>query len=97
MKRYGNGVGVDVFDWGGGTIVVSNTAELPFEDASFDTVTFIACLNHIPDRLDVLREARRLINDDGRLVVTMIDPILGGVGHTIWWYAEDRRRGDQTR
>jgi SAM-dependent methyltransferase len=93
VRRYGDGIGVDVHDWGGGALVVTDTSTLPFPSASFDTVTFVACLNHIPNRQAALREARRLIRPDGRLVLTMIDPILGGIGHTIWWYGEDRERG----
>jgi len=93
VKRYGNGVGVDAFEWGGGAIVVPDTSALPFPDASFDTVTFLACLNHIPNREQVLVEARRLLRPGGRLIATMIDPILGGVGHAIWWYSEDKQRG----
>lgn len=93
VRRYGRGTGVDVFDWGGGTLVVENTAALPFPDNHFDTITFIACLNHIPNRAEVLREARRLIKPDGALIITMIDPLLGGVGHKIWWYSEDKHRG----
>lgn len=93
VKYYGNGVGVDVFEWGGGALVVKDTSHLPFEDSSFDTITFIACLNHIPNRLEVLREARRLLKPDGKLIITMIDPILGNIGHAIWWYSEDKQRG----
>jgi SAM-dependent methyltransferase len=93
VKRYGSGTGVDVFDWGGGVVVVENTAQLPFENASFDTVTFIACLNHIPYREAALKEARRLITPGGTLIITMIDPILGEIGHKIWWYSEDKHRG----
>ncbi|MCL4879166.1 MAG: methyltransferase domain-containing protein [Anaerolineae bacterium] len=89
----GEGYGVDVFDWGGGTLVVEDTAHLPFEPHSFDTVTFVACLNHIPNRQEVLYEAARLLKPDGRVVITMIDPILGGFGHRIWWYSEDKKRG----
>lgn len=93
VKLHGNGTGVDVFDWGGGAMVVEDTAHLPFPDASFDTVAFIACLNHIPNRQAVLHEARRLLAPGGRVVMTMIDPLLGGVGHAIWWYSEDKHRG----
>ena len=93
VKLHGNGTGVDVFDWGGGALVVPDTADLPFPDRSFDTVTFIACLNHIPNRQEVVREARRLLAPGGRVVMTMIDPVLGGVGHAIWWYSEDKQRG----
>lgn len=93
VKQYGKGVGVDVFDWGGGAQVVQDTSKLPFEDESFDTITFIACLNHIPNRKTALGEARRLIKPGGRIIITMINPILGGIGHVIWWYSEDKHRG----
>jgi SAM-dependent methyltransferase len=93
VRSHGDGVGVDVHDWGGGALVIEDAAKLPFDDHSFDTVTFIACLNHIPNRSAAIREARRLLRSNGRIVVTMIDPLLGGVGHTIWWYGEDRHRG----
>lgn len=92
-RRYGNGVGVDVYDWCGGATVVKTTAALPFADATFDTITFVASLNHIPYRRDALREARRLIKPDGKLIITMINPLLGSIGHAIWWYSEDKRRG----
>ncbi|MEL6149214.1 MAG: methyltransferase domain-containing protein [Chloroflexota bacterium] len=93
VNTYGDGVGVDVFDWGNGTVVVENSAELPFADESFDTVTFIACLNHIPYRDSALAEAHRLIKPDGKLLITMINPLLGDFGHAIWWYSEDKKRG----
>lgn len=93
VNRYGNGVGVDVVDWGGGTVVVEDTSDLPYEDQSFDTITLVACLNHIPYRDKALREARRLIRSDGKLIITMINPIIGGIGHALWWYSEDKERG----
>jgi len=95
VRAYGgaDSVGVDVFDWGGETVVVESSAELPFEDASFDTVTMVACLNHIPYREAALAEAVRLLRPGGRVVITMIDPLLGGIGHAIWWYSEDKHRG----
>ena len=93
VKRYGNGIGVDVVDWGGGVWVVENTARLPLRSNSFDTITFIACLNHIPNRNEVLREARRLVKQNGKVIITMIDPVLGSIGHALWWYSEDKKRG----
>ncbi len=97
VNTYGDGVGVDVVDWGGGTVVVPDTADLPFEDASFDTVTFIACLNHIPYRARALAEARRLLRPGGRVLITMINPLLGGLGHKLWWYSEDKHRDVDAR
>lgn len=93
VKMYGNGIGVDVFDWGDGALVIEDTSKLPFPDHSFHTVTIIAALNHIPNRKSVLHEVRRVIKQDGQLIITMIDPVLGGIGHAIWWYSEDKARG----
>ena len=93
VKAYGNGMGVDIHEWGGGALIVQDSSRLPFADHEFDTITFLACLNHIPNRAAVLLEANRLLKDDGRLLITMIDPIIGGIGHRVWWYSEDKQRG----
>lgn len=93
VKRYGNGIGVEVYDWGGGALVVEDTSRLPFDDRTFDTITFVACLNHIPYRQAVLHEAKRLLKPGGQLIITMINPFLGNIGHALWWYDEHRERG----
>jgi SAM-dependent methyltransferase len=93
VARHGDGVGVDVHDWEGGALVVEDSSHLPFPDRSFDSIACIAALNHIPNREATLREARRLIRPGGRFVATMINPILGGIGHVLWWYSEDKHRG----
>ena len=85
-------VGVDVVNWGGGCVLIESSAKLPFPDESFDTVSFIACINHIPERKAALREARRVLRPGGRVVLTMIGRCLGEVGHRIWWYSEDKHR-----
>jgi SAM-dependent methyltransferase len=85
-------VGVDVVDWGGGCTLVRSSAALPFPDASFDTVTIIASLNHIPERAATLREARRLLRPGGRVILTMIGTFIGTVGHAVWWYSEEKHR-----
>lgn len=97
VHEYGDGVGVDVVDLGGGVQVLPDTKTLPFPDGSFDTVTFVASLNHIPEREITLREAWRVLRKDGHVVVTMIDPILSWIGHRIWWYSEDKHRGGMSR
>ncbi len=95
VRRYGNGVGCDVHDWGDVDHVVEDTAKLPFDDASFDTVTIIAALNHIPNRLDVLREARRVLRPGGRIILTMIPPTISTVWHTLRrpWDDDQTERG----
>ena len=83
VRQHGDGIGVDVVDWGNVDLVVEDTARLPLADASFDTITFVACLNHIPNREEVLDEARRLLKPDGRLVATMIGPGLSSIWHRV--------------
>jgi ubiquinone/menaquinone biosynthesis C-methylase UbiE len=84
--------GVDIVDWGSDCTIVDSASRLPFPDASFDTVSFIACINHIPERREALAEARRVLRPDGRAVLTMIGRLIGEVGHKIWWYSEDKYR-----
>lgn len=52
-----------------------NAAErLPFEDSSFDAITCIDAINHLPNRPRVLEEWRRVLKPGGRLLFT--DPIV---------------------
>ena len=52
-----------------------NAAErLSFADASFDAVTCIDAINHLPNRLRVLEEWRRVLKPGGHLLIT--DPIV---------------------
>lgn len=81
VRSYGNGVGVDVADWDGCDVVVKDTAKLPFKNGEFDTVSFLACLNHIPNREDAVKEAYRVTSKNGRVLVTMITPRWGAFIH----------------
>jgi SAM-dependent methyltransferase len=47
---------------------------LPFEDATFDAVLSVDAINHLPDRLAVLYELRRVLKPGGRLLFT--DPLV---------------------
>ena len=92
LDRADQSVGVDVVDWGGDCMILPDCSRLPFPDASFDTVSFVACINHIPERSDALKEAHRVLRPGGRIVLTMIGRFIGGIGHAIWWYSEDKHR-----
>ena len=85
----GAGVGVDVYPWPG-VDLICDTESLPFPDRSFDTLTILAALNHIPNRLEVLRECRRVLVPSGLLLVTMIGPLLGKVRHRLAWWDSDQ-------
>lgn len=83
IRSYGNGVGVDVADWKGCDVVIKDAADLPFEKGEFDTVSYLACLNHIPNREDSVKEAARVLSKDGQIIITMITPLMGKFIH--WW------------
>ena len=81
VKKYGNGIGIDVFQFGGADLIVADSSKTPFINNEFDTVTFIASLNQIPNRLEVLKEMRRLLKKDGMLIITMISPGISRAWH----------------
>ena len=54
--------------------LVDANGSLPFEDNTFDAVLCIDSMNHLPDRLGVLREWRRVLRPGGRAVFT--DPVV---------------------
>jgi SAM-dependent methyltransferase len=83
-SRQGTAIGVDIYPWAGAD-VVCDTTQLPFPDTRFDTVSMLACLNHISlsKRNWVLQEARRVLKDEGQLIITMINPVVGFFAHTI--------------
>ena len=71
-KYYPYGLGVDVFNYYGQVdLVVESSAQIPLPSESFDTVTIVAALNHIPNYPATLREARRLLKPGGRIIITM--------------------------
>ena len=96
VKNYtGEGVGVDVYQWGNVDIVVKDTSKLPFDKQTFDSITIIAALNHIPNRKEVLIEAKRVLKEDGNLIITMIPPKISRIWHGIRkpWDADQSERG----
>ena len=95
-KAYsGKGIGVDVYPWEGVNQVVEDTSKLPFDDKTFDTISIIAALNHIPNRGEVVKEINRILKDDGKLIITMIPPRFSRVWHFLRkpWDADQYERG----
>jgi SAM-dependent methyltransferase len=96
VKAYsGRGIGVDVYGWDGVDLVVEDTAKLPYKVQEFDSVTIIAALNHIPNREEVLKEAHRVLNKSGKIIITMISPFISTIWHKIRepWDVDQNERG----
>lgn len=90
-----DGIGVDVYQWGDVDFIIKDSAKLPFDNKSFDTVTIIAALNHIRNRSEVLCEAHRVLKRDGRLIITMLPPGISRIWHGLrrHWDADQKERG----
>ena len=95
VKRYVHGIGIDVHPWSGVDLLVRDSAELPCDSQSFDTITVLAALNHIPNREDVLDECRRVLRPDGQVLVTMLTPMISRLWHWLRspWDVDQRERG----
>lgn len=85
----GNGMGIDVYRYEGlsDEHIVEDISHFPFENSQFDTVTFIANINHIPEPMrDIeLAEAYRCLKKHGNIVVTMGNPIAEILVHKLVW------------
>ena len=83
----GNGVGIDVYQYDGlkPEQIVQDMTHLPFADSSFDTVTFIGNINHIPESIRdaELSEAFRCLRHGGNVVITMGNPVAEIIVHKL--------------
>lgn len=88
------GVGIDVYRYEGVENIVDDMANLPFPDASFDTVSLIAVGGHIPKsaRKREFIEFARILKPGGRLVMTEGEPITQFLAHA-WQYFFLRLQG----
>ncbi len=89
----GEGVGIDVYAWEGIDVRIGAADVLPFPNACFDTVTILAALNHIPNREATIKEVWRVLHPNGKLLVTMIEPLIGSLAHIFFTHDEAVRGG----
>lgn len=86
----GNGRGIDIFPYEGLTSenLVEDLSVFPFENETFDSITFIANINHIPkSNRDVeISEAYRVLKPTGNIIVTMGNPLAEIIVHKIVWF-----------
>jgi SAM-dependent methyltransferase len=99
-------IGVDFFKYPGleDKNIIKDPAHFPFPDSSFDCVTLIANINHIPEKhlQDELSEISRVIKVGGRIVLTRIGPVVSFLTHEVAhlqskisdkYYSMDHERG----
>jgi len=87
VRSYGRGFGIDIHPYADIDVRARSDA-LPVRSASFDSVALLACLNHLHERAETLRECHRVLRPRGRLILSMIPPWVGFFSHPI------RRRHD---
>ncbi len=90
LGRFGNVEGVEAEDaaveycrgHGGWSVTQASGDELPFETASFDLVTLLDVIEHVPDDATILAEARRVLRPGGSVLITV-------PAYTWMWGAQD--------
>lgn len=83
----GQGKGIDIFPYEGlaKENLVSDLSQFPFEDSAFESITFIANMNHIPkhQRKAEMAEAFRCLKPGGNIIATMGLPITEIMAHKV--------------
>lgn len=89
---YGNGIGIDVFPYEGleKDQVFPDLENFPFPDNNFETICFIASINHVPrnKRIIELREAYRCLKPGGNIILTMGKPIAEILTHQVAYLSD---------
>lgn len=85
----GRGMGADVYRYAENTtgVILDDPAKFPWPDATFDSATFLANINHVPASMRDLElgEAHRVLRPGGNIIVTMGLPIVEIIVHQVIW------------
>jgi ubiquinone/menaquinone biosynthesis C-methylase UbiE len=96
-KKGGIGIGADIVNYNKVDVVL-NGKRLPFNDESFDCVTIVASLNHIPrsEREVFMHEIYRVLKPGGMFIATMLANSFGKICHklTYWDFDQNERNID---
>ncbi len=86
----GNGIGLDVFPYKGVDNIVKDMTNLPFPNETFDSITLIAAISHIPQnkRVTEFNEIKRILKNDGQVVFTEGEPVTQWMTHKWVWLSD---------
>lgn len=63
----------------GVTCVVGGVEKLPFADKSIDKIILVDAFHHLPDQAGAIREMKRVLAENGQIVIEEFNPLtLGG-------------------
>ena len=79
--KFAESYGIDIQDYGDTDLVVNDFTDLPFDTASFETITIVASLNYFEDPPKVFAECARILKPDGRIILTVLSPAVGRIRH----------------
>ncbi len=90
----GNNVGLQTKKWDNSRIdIISDIAEIPVSDGSFDNILCAEVLEHVPRPERAIQEFSRILNHGGRLIITApfcsqthFAPYHFCTGFNIYWY-----------
>lgn len=89
----GNGIGIDLYPYEGldKNYVLKDMSKFPFNNDEFDSVTFIANINHVPRdiRDKELGEAYRCLKTGGNIIITNGNPIAEVMVHKMGFFYYD--------
>jgi SAM-dependent methyltransferase len=91
VRTYGPGIGADIHRYPE-TDLLCEGSLLSFRSETFDTVSLLACLNHIVKKSETMSECHRVLRSGGTLLLTMIPRWVGFFSHPI----RKRHDPDQT-
>jgi ubiquinone/menaquinone biosynthesis C-methylase UbiE len=90
LARLAADEGVDISDWDGLSFERSEVARLPAADGAFEFVTSWSAFEHVSRPIDVLKEIRRILSDDGAFFLQLWPFYHSAKGSHLWeWFPED--------
>jgi ubiquinone/menaquinone biosynthesis C-methylase UbiE len=90
LARLAADEGVDISDWDGLSFERSEVARLPAADGAFEFVTSWSAFEHVSRPIDVLKEIRRILSDDGLFFLQLWPFYHSAKGSHLWeWFPED--------